>query len=57
MARGKGSSGNKYARVIRNKELIGKGSKETVKDILARGPKNVKAMVKTIVKQGPTKSK
>ena len=58
MGRARASKGNQYARVLKNKELIAKGSKQTLKEILAKGPsKGAPAKVKQIIKQGPNKSK
>lgn len=38
MAKGNGSPGNKYARRIKNQELIGKGEVKSVQQILKDGP-------------------
>lgn len=58
MGRARASKGNQYARVLKNKELIGKGSKQTLKEILAKGKsQGGLAKAKEIIKQGPKKSK
>jgi len=39
MAKGKNDGGNKYARRIKNADMIGKGEKQTQEQILQKGPK------------------
>ena len=61
MARSKGGkpTGNKYARMIKNYEMIGQGKKETVKEILKRGPQTPQKTVQEIKakKEQPHKDK
>lgn len=58
MARRRGVGSNKLARVMKNKELIGKGQKQTIKEILAKGKsKGAPAKIKEIIKQGPNRAK
>lgn len=56
MAKGN-TGGNKYARQIKNYEMIGAGKKETVKQIIERGPQTPQKTIADIKAQGPQKGK
>jgi hypothetical protein len=51
--------GNKFARAIKNYEMIGAGKKETNEQILQRGPNTPQKKIEEIKKQkeGPEKDK
>jgi hypothetical protein len=58
MAKGKNDGGNKYARRLKNPELIGKGEKQTQEQILQKGAKpTIEQKVQEIKAQQAQKEK